>query len=171
MKPGEPGTRNSATAMADSSSPQQKKEKSPEMLDIREIQKILPYRYPFLLLDRILEVHGTESIVAIKNLTINEGFFQGHFPGRPIMPGMLIVEAMAQATAFMVLHGRQDGPVPLYLVGVDKVKFLKPVIPGDQLRLEIHTILLRDTMGKVKGQAFVDGSEVARAEITFAQAD
>lgn len=141
------------------------------MLDNREIQEILPYRYPFLLLDRVLEVRGTESIVAIKNVTINEGFFQGHFPGRPTMPGMLIVEAMAQATALMVLLGTQSGPAPLYLVGVDKVKFLKPVTPGDQLRLEIHTILLREAMGKVKGQGFVDGNEVARAEITFAKAE
>jgi 3-hydroxyacyl-[acyl-carrier-protein] dehydratase len=142
---------------------------NPITLESVEIQKILPYRYPFLLLDRVLSMEGTERIVALKNVSSNEEFFQGHFPGKPIMPGLLIVEAMAQASALMVLYNGDGQAAPLYLVGVNKVKIIRPVIPGDCLHLEVNTILLRDNMGKVKGQAFVDGEQVARAEITFAK--
>ncbi|MEN8141399.1 MAG: 3-hydroxyacyl-ACP dehydratase FabZ [Thermodesulfobacteriota bacterium] len=143
----------------------------PLTIDIEEIQRLLPYRYPFLLIDRVLAMEGCERIVVRKNVTCNEPFFQGHFPGRPIMPGLLIIEAMAQATALMVLYNSDEGAIPLYLAGVNKAKIMRPVVPGDCLELKVETILMRETMGKVKGTAFVDGEQVATAEITFAKPD
>ena len=134
--------------------------------DIQKIMSLLPHRYPFLLVDRILEVVPDEKIVALKNVTINEPFFQGHFPGSPIMPGVLIIEAMAQAGGVLVftsLPEKKHG-APIYFMGIDKVKFRKPVLPGDQLILEIKILRQRTKAVKMSGTAFVDEKVVAEAE-------
>lgn len=138
------------------------------MLDIKEIFKALPHRFPFLLVDRILEVEGNQRIVGIKNVTINEGFFQGHFPHRPVMPGVLICEAMAQVGAIFAhtARGGTDGEKVFVLTGLDRVKFKRPVEPGDQLRLELTAIRRRGSFWKMKGVAMVDGKIVAQAEIS-----
>ncbi len=138
------------------------------MLDIKEIFKALPHRFPFLLVDRILEVEGNQRIVGIKNVTINEGFFQGHFPHRPVMPGVLICEAMAQVGAIFAhtARGGTDGEKVFMLTGLDRVKFKRPVEPGDQLRLELTAIRRRGSFWKMKGVAMVDGKIVAQAEIS-----
>lgn len=138
------------------------------MLDVREIFKRIPHRYPFLLVDRILEVEGGQRIVGIKNVTFNEGFFQGHFPHRPVMPGVLICEAMAQVGAifaYMSRGGGDDDKV-FVLTGLDRVKFKRPVEPGDQLRLELTSIRRRGSFWKMRGIAMVDGKIVAQAEIS-----
>jgi UDP-3-O-[3-hydroxymyristoyl] N-acetylglucosamine deacetylase/3-hydroxyacyl-[acyl-carrier-protein] dehydratase len=142
------------------------------MLDILEIEKILPHRYPFLLVDRILELEPNKRVVGIKNVTANEPFFQGHFPGQPIMPGVLIIEAMAQVGAVCLLtEGRErDGKI-LYLAGVDNARFRKPVIPGDQLRFEVEVAFSRGKIAKVTGKALVDGQVAVEAEITCALVD
>ena len=135
------------------------------MLDIQSILAKLPHRYPFILLDRILEL-GPQEIVGLKNVTINEPFFQGHFPGHPIMPGVLIIEAMAQAgglLAFSLAPETEGNNV--YFMGVDKVRFRKPVRPGDQLILKIRLIKQRGPVFKMKGEAFVDGQLVAEGEL------
>lgn len=135
------------------------------MLDIVEIQKILPHRYPFLLVDRVLEVEPGKSIVGIKNVTFNEPFFPGHFPGRPIMPGVLMVEAMAQVAGVLVYKSTQDTDNNLvYFMSIEKAKFRKPVVPGDQLRLEIQALQSRGRVWKFKGEAKVDGKVVCEAE-------
>ena len=107
------------------------------VMNIEDIMKILPHRYPFLLVDRVIEKNGTDSLVAIKNLTMNEEFFQGHFPGKPVMPGVLQMEALAQAVGLLML---EPGKIPLFM-SIDKCKFRKPVVPGDQLRLEVEKLL------------------------------
>ena len=138
------------------------------MLDVREIFKRIPHRYPFLLVDRILEVEGDQRIVGIKNVTFNEGFFQGHFPHRPVMPGVLICEAMAQVGAifaYMSRGGGDDDKV-FVLTGLDRVKFKRPVEPGDQLRLELTSLKRRGSFWKMRGIATVDGKIVAQAEIS-----
>lgn len=138
------------------------------MLDVKEIFKRIPHRYPFLLVDRILEVEGGQRIVGIKNVTFNEGFFQGHFPHRPVMPGVLICEAMAQVGAifaYMSRGGGDDDKV-FVLTGLDRVKFKRPVEPGDQLRLELTSIRRRGSFWKMRGIAMVDGKIVAQAEIS-----
>lgn len=135
------------------------------MLDIVEIQKILPHRYPFLLVDRVLEVEPGKSIVGIKNVTFNEPFFPGHFPGRPIMPGVLMVEAMAQVAGVLVYKSTEDTDNNLvYFMSIEKAKFRKPVVPGDQLRLEIQALQSRGRVWKFKGEAKVEGKVVCEAE-------
>jgi beta-hydroxyacyl-ACP dehydratase FabZ len=135
------------------------------MLDSAAIAAILPHRYPFLLIDRIVELDG-EHVVAIKNVTINEPFFQGHFPGHPIMPGVLIVEAMAQAAAVMAMKqlGVTFDTHLVYFMAIDKVKFRKPVVPGDQLRLEVVPTRKGGAIWKLAGKAIVDGNVVTEAE-------
>ncbi len=134
-------------------------------LTIQDIQKIIPHRYPFLLVDKILE-SGEDSIVGIKNVTFNEPFFQGHFPGIPIMPGVMIVEAMAQVSGILFLKMLNDQKKRLvYFAGIDKARFRKPVRPGDQLRMELKLLRLRQSSYKMRGTAYVDEEVVAEAEL------
>jgi 3-hydroxyacyl-[acyl-carrier-protein] dehydratase len=136
------------------------------MLTIIEIMKLLPHRYPMLLIDRILEIEPGQRIVGLKNVSANEQFFQGHFPGAPVMPGVLIVEAMAQCSAVLILRDIPDRDEKLFLFGgVDKARFRKPVVPGDQLRMECEVLQRRSNTVKVKGTATVDGNVVAEAEM------
>jgi len=140
-------------------------------LDIDAIREILPHRYPFLLVDRIEELEN-ERVVGIKNVTVNEPFFAGHFPDYPVMPGVLIIEAMAQVAGVLVLSGIPDRKNKLVLLaGVDGAKFRKPVRPGDQLRMEMKVLRSRATTAKVSGTATVDGAVVAEAEILCVLAD
>ena len=134
-------------------------------LDINAILKALPHRYPFLLVDRVLEFEKEKRIVGIKNVTYNEPFFAGHFPGRPIMPGVLIIEAMAQLGGVLLLqdHELKDRGL-VYLVGIDNAKFRKTVIPGDQLRLVVDVLRYKQTVCKMRGEAFVNEALVAEAE-------
>jgi beta-hydroxyacyl-ACP dehydratase FabZ len=135
------------------------------ILDINEIRRILPHRYPMLLVDRILELEP-ERIVGIKNVTGNEPFFAGHFPGFPVMPGVLIVEAMAQTAGVLVLNTIPDRDSKLvFLVSVDYARFRKPVVPGDQLRIEMAVIKRKGTVAKMAGRATVDSVLVAEAEV------
>jgi len=136
------------------------------MMDIREIQKFLPHRYPFLLVDRIIEIEPGTKAVGIKNVTVNEPFFQGHFPGQPIMPGVLIIEAMAQLAG--VLAFRSGAPVgkSVYFMSIEKAKFRRPVIPGDQLRLDTHILQQRGNVWRFSGSATVEGKVAAEAEFT-----
>jgi beta-hydroxyacyl-ACP dehydratase FabZ len=138
------------------------------MLNVREIFKHLPHRYPFLLVDRIIEIDGEHKIVGVKNVSINEYFFQGHFPNRPVMPGVLICEALAQVGAIFAHNargGRDDDKI-FVLTGLDKVKFKRPVEPGDQLRLELTCLKRRGSFWRMLGVATVDGKLVAQAEIS-----
>jgi 3-hydroxyacyl-[acyl-carrier-protein] dehydratase len=137
------------------------------MIEINEIMKILPHASPFLLVDRILEVEPGKRIVGIKNVTYNEPFFPGHFPGRPIMPGVLIVEAMAQTAGVLAFKSmpEEDHGRPVYFLGIDNVRFRKLVVPGDQLRLELEITKHRQSIWGFKGKALVDGKLVAEAEI------
>jgi beta-hydroxyacyl-ACP dehydratase FabZ len=138
------------------------------MLGIQEIMNTLPHRYPFLLVDKIIEMDVGKRVVGVKNVTINEPFFQGHFPGQPIMPGVLILEAMAQVAGVMALKTVPPDQVQnkvIYFMTIDKAKFRKPVIPGDQLRFEMDVIKMRSNIVNFKGQALVDGSLVAEAEM------
>lgn len=143
------------------------------MLDINEIMKHLPHRYPFLLVDRVTALEPGERIEVIKNVTINEPFFQGHFPGHPVMPGVLIVEAMAQAGGILAYKSDLDvgeGKV-VYFMGIDKAKFRKPVMPGDQLRLVLQVLKQRRSIWRFRGEAFVDDKLVAEAELMATLAD
>jgi 3-hydroxyacyl-[acyl-carrier-protein] dehydratase len=135
--------------------------------EIRKIMELLPHRYPFVLVDRIVEIVPDERIVGLKNVTMNEPFFQGHFPGTPIMPGVLIVEAMAQVGAILVNASRseEERKELIYFMGIDKARFRKPVIPGDQLILEIIALKRRANLFKMAGKATVDGTLVAEAEV------
>ncbi|MQY64203.1 MAG: 3-hydroxyacyl-ACP dehydratase FabZ [Calditrichaeota bacterium] len=134
--------------------------------DVRAISDILPHRYPFLLVDRILDVEPGKRIRAVKNVTINEEVFQGHFPGRPILPGVLILEALAQAGGFMLLNTVPDPNTKLiYFTAIDKARFRRPVIPGDQLILEVELLKLRLNCCKLAGKALVDGELAAEAEM------
>lgn len=138
-----------------------------------QIQKLLPHRYPFLLVDRVLDYTPGESITAIKNVTCNEPFFQGHFPGAPIMPGMLILEALAQAGGILMSLSMDEplGDRIYMFTGVEKAKFRKPVIPGDQLVLRCFDIKRRMTLCKMHAQALVDDQVVAEADLSAAIAD
>jgi beta-hydroxyacyl-ACP dehydratase FabZ len=135
-------------------------------VDIERILQVLPHRYPFLLVDRIVEVEGTSRIVGLKNVSFNEPFFQGHFPGHPIMPGVLIVEAMAQ-TGGCLMMGTMERPETkvVYFMALDRVKFRRPVRPGDQLRMEVEVIQVRGSTCRMKGTATVEGKVVAEAEM------
>jgi len=142
------------------------------ILDVQEIMRFLPHRYPFLLIDRIVEFEELKRIVAIKNVTFNEPFFQGHFPGVPIMPGVLIIEAMAQAGGVLVFKTLPDRENKLvFFMGIENAKFRKPVRPGDQLRIEMTVLRVKSRVGKLQGKAFVDESLVAEAGITFSLVD
>ena len=135
--------------------------------DIKEIMKLLPHRYPFIMIDRILELTPGEKVVALKNVTINEPFFQGHFPENPIMPGVLIIEAMGQAAAVLAAKSldRESHGSLIYFMGMDKVKFRKPVTPGDQLIFEMKFLKKRRKVFKMSGTAYVDKKVVAQAEL------
>jgi beta-hydroxyacyl-ACP dehydratase FabZ len=138
-----------------------------KIIDIKEIMKLLPHRYPFILVDRVVELVEGDKIIALKNVTINEPFFAGHFPGAPIMPGVLIIEAMAQSGGilFAVSQPEEKRGGPVYFMGMDKVKFRKPVVPGDQLFFEVKFLNMRSKAVKMSGIATVEGKCVAEAEL------
>jgi 3-hydroxyacyl-[acyl-carrier-protein] dehydratase len=141
-----------------------------EPLDIQQIEKILPQRYPFLFIDKALELELGKRVVAIKNVSINEYYFQGHFPANPIMPGVLIIEAMTQASILLYYSAYQDklAKIPAYYLGSVKAKFKHPVFPGSQLKLESKTVKLLPTGAFIEAKASVEGKEVAEAELIFA---
>jgi len=140
-------------------------------IDIEEIERIIPHRYPFLLVDRVIEIEEGRRGVGIKNVTANEWFFEGHFPGKKIMPGVLIVEALAQVAAVTLLRGADTGgKLPLF-GGIEQLRFRRPVVPGDQLRLEFELEKMRGPVGKGRVRATVDGQVAAEGSITFALAD
>lgn len=136
-------------------------------LDIARIMKLLPHRYPFLLIDRLIHVKGETSGTAIKNVTINEPFFQGHFPGKPVFPGVLLVEAMAQTAGAIVLEnlGEADAGKLVFFMSIDKCRFRKPVSPGDQVHFHVKLAQKRAPVWKYSAEAHVDGKKVAEAEI------
>ena len=137
-----------------------------QIIDIGEIREILPHRSPFLLVDRIIEIDPGKRIVGYKNVTINEPFFQGHFPKHPIMPGVLIIESMAQVGGVLAFKSTKGSEGQLvFFLGIDKAKFRKPVYPGDQLRIEVEVIQERPPFWRLKGMAYVDGKLVAEAEL------
>ncbi len=143
-----------------------------EIFGIRDILDYLPHRYPFLLIDRIVEYEAKTRIVGLKNVTVNEPFFQGHFPGVPIMPGVLIIEAMAQAGGFLVFKTLPDKDQKLvFLMGVDKARFRRPVRPGDQLLIEMAVDRVKARVGKLNGKAWVNGNLAAEAEVLFSLVD
>ncbi len=136
-------------------------------LEVGDIRALLPHRYPFLLVDRVRQLEPDRRAVGIKNVTVNEPFFQGHFPDQPIMPGVLILEAMAQVGGVLALKSAPpDGKPVVYLTGVDHAKFRKPVVPGDQLRVEVEVLKKRPPFWKMKGMAYVEGNLVCEAELT-----
>ena len=140
-------------------------------LNIDQILKLLPHRYPILLVDRVLECDNEKKIVAIKNVSVNEPFFQGHFPGEPIMPGVLIVEAMAQSWGVLHFLSSPDSKAnnkDVRFIGIDKCRFRKPVVPGDQIRFELEAVALKRSIWKFRGKAFVDGQLAAEAELLCA---
>ena len=138
------------------------------MIDIEKIKTLLPHRYPFLLIDRVIEVEKGKSIKALKNVSINEPSFQGHFPSKAVMPGVLIIEALTQAAGLLGLLGLEEGVSEdslFYLVGVDKVRIRKPVVPGDQLILDVKLVSVRRNIFKFNGSAFVDSQLITSAEL------
>ena len=141
--------------------------KALQSADIQKLLAILPHRYPFLLIDKIIDIDGDDSATGIKNVTINEPHFQGHFPGQPIMPGVLIIEAMAQtAGAISILSNGFDTPSIVYFMTIDNAKFRKPVVPGDRLEIRVTKIKRRGNLSKYACVATVDGNKVAEAEVT-----
>ena len=135
--------------------------------EVKEIMKLLPHRYPFLLVDKVLEMEEGKRIVSIKNVSINEPFFQGHFPGSPIMPGVLLIEAMAQTWCILALSSEREkaGSKNVLFLGIDKARFRKPVYPGDQVRFELEALHFKRSIWKFSGKAFVEGALVAEAEL------
>ncbi|MFC2165160.1 3-hydroxyacyl-ACP dehydratase FabZ [Acidobacteriota bacterium] len=144
----------------------QKQPSSKGILNIEQIQGMLPHRYPFLLIDRVLELEAGKSLVAIKNVTYNEPFFQGHFPALKVMPGVLVVEALAQAGGILLYKSIPEPEKKISMLSkIDKTKFRRPVVPGDQLRLEIDMIKLKSRFCHVRGKALVDGEIVVEGEV------
>ena len=142
------------------------------LLDVNDIQKILPHRYPFLLIDGVEEMERWKRIVGIKNVTINESYFQGHFPGKPIMPGVLIIESMAQTGGLLLLQEVPDRENKiLYFVAIDNARFRRPVVPGDQLRLEMKVLAWRNGFCKLEGRATVQGEVAAEATLMCKMVD
>ncbi len=140
--------------------------------DSRWIQQILPHRYPMLLVDRVVEIVPGESIRALKNVTMNEEVFQGHFPDHPVMPGVMILEALAQAGGLLMLHDRDDREGKLiYFTGIERARFRRPVVPGDQLILEAKILAIRRTFAKIETRALVDGKVVTEATMSSAMVD
>ncbi len=140
-------------------------------MDITDILSVLPHRYPFLLVDRVLEVDGTR-VRAIKNVTFNEPYFQGHFPGMPVMPGVLLVEAMAQAGGYMLFRQVSDrGNKLIYFSGIDACRFRRPVVPGDQVVFEVELVSAKRNFAKLRGRALVDGAVACEAELLSAMVD
>lgn len=141
-------------------------------MDIEWILSVLPHRYPILLVDRVLELEPKKRIVAIKNVTINEPYFLGHFPGRPVVPGVLLVEGLAQAGGLLLLHDIPDREKKLiYFMGIESAKFRRPVVPGDQVRYELEVLRLRSSYAKLAGKVIVDGQLCAEAVISSAMVD
>jgi len=147
---------------------EQATDRSYESLEIQDLLTLLPHRYPFLLVDRIVEARGDEYGVGIKNVTANEPHFQGHFPGRPVMPGVLMLEGMAQTAGAMCVASQRDDGAPslVYLMTIDKAKFRKPVVPGDQVRFHMTRTAKRRNMWWFRGEAKVDGVLVCEAEVS-----
>ena len=141
------------------------------MMDIGEIQRLLPHRYPFLLVDRVVEIVPGQKLTAYKNVTINEPFFNGHFPEQPIMPGVLQLEAMAQLAGVLMLRKLENTGKLAVLWSIDKVKLRGAVVPGDQLRIEVETVRLKDQVGQVRGLGTVAGRTVCEALLTFTLID
>jgi 3-hydroxyacyl-[acyl-carrier-protein] dehydratase len=135
------------------------------MMTVNEIMKLLPHRYPFLLVDKIVDLKPGESALGVKNVTINEPFFQGHFPGQPIMPGVLVIEAMAQVAGVMAFRSGVEGK-SVFFMSIDNAKFRRPIVPGDQVMMEIKVLKQRGNVWKFSGAATVDGKLVSEAEFT-----
>lgn len=137
------------------------------MLDINQIKAMLPHRYPFLLVDRVLELVPRQRLVALKNVTVNENFFNGHFPQKPVMPGVLIIESMAQAAGLVMLSEEEHkGKIP-YFTGIDNARFRRPIVPGDQVIIEIDVIRIKGNVGRAKAVAKVDNQVATEAELMF----
>jgi 3-hydroxyacyl-[acyl-carrier-protein] dehydratase len=138
-----------------------------QSIDIQKLLSLLPHRYPFLLIDKVIDIDGDNSAIGIKNVTINEPHFTGHFPGQPIMPGVLIIEAMAQtAGAISILANGHDTPSIVYFMTIDNAKFRKPVVPGDRMEIHVNKVKRRGNLSKYACVAMVDGNKVAEAEVT-----
>lgn len=142
-------------------------EKKQPAAEIREILDLLPHRYPFMLVDRVTEIIPGERIAGYKNVTYNEPFFQGHFPGAPIMPGVLQLEALAQISGILLLQKEEDRGCLAYFMAIDRARFRKPVFPGDRLDLVGNVLKMKPRLLKVRGQAFVDGTLVSEGELMF----